>query len=185
MQSQFKGRNVKLMALILTSLMIAFTFVIGSFIKVPTLNGMAQPADCIVLLSAVLLGKKKGFLVGAFGMGLIDLASGYAYWAPFSFVIQGLMALGTAAVLDAFHDKRNFKIYLLSFVVGGAISAIGYFIANAIVGRLIVGATTSFWASIVYAALHFPGDVSEIILGIIIALPLSPITNKLKHQFLG
>ena len=59
MQSQFKGRNVKLMALILTSLMIAFTFVIGSFIKVPTLNGMAQPADCIVLLSAVLLGKEK------------------------------------------------------------------------------------------------------------------------------
>lgn len=183
MQSQSKGRNVKLMALILTSLMIAFTFVIGSFIRVPTLNGMAQPADCIVLLSAVLLGKKKGFLVGAFGMGLIDLASGYAYWAPFSFVIQGLMGLGAAAVLDAF-DKRNFKIYLLSFIVGGAISAIGYFIANAIVGRLIVGATTSFWASILYAAAHFPGDISEIILGIIIALPLSPVVNRLKHQFL-
>lgn len=183
MQSKSKGRDLKLIGLILTGLMIAFTFIVGSFIRIPTLNGMAQPADCIVLLSAVLLGKKKGFLAGSCGMALIDLASGYAYWAPFSFIIQGLMALAAAFVLSAF-EKRTFKVYLLSFIIGGAVSAGGYFIANAVVGRLIVGATTSVWASIIYAAAHFPGDVTEIIIGIVIALPLAPIVNKARHQLL-
>ncbi|MGL5617329.1 MAG: ECF transporter S component [Sarcina sp.] len=183
MQSKSQGRNKALTALVLTALMIALTFVVGSFIKIPTLNGMMQPADGVVLLAALLLGKKKGFLVGAIGMALIDLASGYLYWAPFSFVIQGLMALTAAIIIDLF-NKRNYKAYLTAFIAGGIVSAIGYFIANAIVGRLIVGTTKNFYTTIVYALAHVPGDVLQIIFGIVIALILAPVVNKARKQLL-
>lgn len=183
MQNKAQGRNKSLMYLILTALMIALTAIVGTFIRVPTLNGMMQPADCIVLLSAVLLGKKYGFIAGAFGMALIDLLSGYVYWAPFSFIIQGLMALVAAIIIDLF-TKKTLKTYITAFIIGGIVSAIGYFIANALVALLITGSTTTIWGAVLYAIAHFPGDVAQIIWGIVIATILAPMVNKARKQLL-
>lgn len=177
-----RARNNKVLIMILTALMIALTFVAGSVIKIPTLNGFMQPGDCMILLGAVLLGKKRGALSAAIGMGLIDATSGYLIWAPFSFVIQGAMGFVAGYLFERFKVK-NYKAYLISFIVAGFVSLGGYFIANAIMGGIIMGAVHGFLPSVLYAVAHVPGDSSEIIFGIIIALILAPIVNKAKVKF--
>lgn len=179
---EYKQRNNKVLLMILTALMIALTFVAGSVIKIPTLNGFMQPGDCMILLGAVLLGKKRGALSAAIGMALIDATSGYLVWAPFSFVIQGAMGLVAGILLEKF-EKKSYKVYLLSFIVAGFVSLGGYFIGNAIMGGVIMGAVHGFLPSIIYAVAHVPGDSSEIILGIIIALILAPVVNKARIKF--
>ena len=172
-----RARNNKVLIMILTALMIALTFVAGSVIKIPTLNGFMQPGDCMILLGAVLLGKKRGALSAAIGMGLIDATSGYLIWAPFSFVIQGAMGFVAGYLFERFKVK-NYKAYLISFIVAGFVSLGGYFIANS-----IMGVVHGFLPSVLYAVAHVPGDSSEIIFGIIIALILAPIVNKARVKF--
>ncbi len=177
-----RARDNKVLLMTLTALMIALTFIAGSVIKIPTLNGFMQPGDCMILLGAVLLGKKRGALSAAIGMGLIDATSGYLIWAPFSFVIQGAMGLVAGIILERF-ERKTYKVYLLSFIVAGFVSLGGYFVANAIMGGVIMGVVHGFLPSIFYAIAHVPGDSSEIILGIIIALILAPIVNKARVKF--
>ncbi|MGV3024173.1 ECF transporter S component [Clostridium thermobutyricum] len=177
------SEHKKIVGLIFTALMIALIFIAGSIVKIPTLNGFIQPGDCMVLAGAVLLGKKKGFIAAAIGMALVDVAAGYVIWAPFTFIIKGLMALTVASILEKV-EKKSIKKYIGAFIVGAIVNLIGYFIGNAIMGGIITGASVGFVGSILYAASHFVGDLSEVVVGIIIAIPLAPIAQKARIKFL-
>ncbi len=180
MEEGTKNNNIKVM--ILTALMIAITFIAGSVIKIPTLNGFIQPGDCMVLLGAVLLGKKRGALSGAIGMAFVDITAGYLIWAPFTFIIKGAMAYFTGVVLDRIKEK-TYKGYLIAFIIGGVINIIGYFIGNIIIGGIIIGTVSGFIPSIIYAVSLILGDSLQSIVGIIIALILAPIAYKAKERF--
>ncbi|GAA0069708.1 ECF transporter S component [Clostridium sardiniense] len=181
MQNVHSGEDSRIKMLVLTGLMIALVFISGSIIRIPTLNGFMQPGDCMVLLSAVLLGKKYGTAAGAIGMALVDILGGYIIWAPFTFIIKGLMVL-TVAILIERAKKKNFNTYLVAFIVAGLVDIIGYFICNAIMGGLIMGASNGFVGSIIYATMHIPGDAAQVVLGIVIALPLAKVVNKAKER---
>ena len=178
------SEHKKIVSLIFTALMIALIFIAGSIVRIPTLHGFIQPGDCMVLAGAVLLGKKKGFIAAAIGMALVDVAAGYVIWAPFTFIIKGLMALTVASILEKV-EKKSIKKYIGAFIVGAIVNLIGYFIGNAIMGGIITGASVGFVGSILYAASHFVGDLSEVVVGIIIAIPLVPIAQKARIKFLS
>lgn len=172
-------QDLKIRKLTLTGLMIAFTFIAGSIIKIPTLNGMIQLGDCMVLLSAVLLGKKYGFFAAATGMVLVDILGGYVIWAPFTFIIKGLVAL-TVSIIISRSKEKGFKTFLFAFILGGIINVVGYFIGNAIMGGIIVGASKGFLGSMIYAFSHLFGDIIQTVAGIVIALPLAKMVYKFK-----
>ncbi|MGL5648835.1 MAG: ECF transporter S component [Clostridium sp.] len=174
----------KIIGLIFTALMIALVFVAGSIIKIPTFDGFIQPGDCMVLIAGLLLGKKKGFIAGAVGMAFVDIAAGYVIWAPFTFIIKGLMALAVAVILER-AEKRSMKLYIFAFIIGGVVDLVGYFIANAIMGGVITGVAVGFVGSISYAVAHFVGDLSEVVVGIIIAIVLAPIAEKIRQRVLN
>lgn len=90
MQSENKTLNVK--ELVLMGLMIALVYLAGSIIKIPSLGGFIHIGDCMVFLSVILLGKKKGAVSSALGMFLVDALGGYYLWAPFTLIIKGAMA---------------------------------------------------------------------------------------------
>ena len=72
----------------------ALTCVATIVIKIPSpLNGYINLGDCIVLLSGWLLSPVYGFFAAGLGSALADLFSGYAAYAPATFLIKGLMAL--------------------------------------------------------------------------------------------
>lgn len=172
-------KNNTVLKMVLTALMIALTFVAGSVIKIPTLNGFIQVGDCMVLLGAVLLGRRRGALSGALGMALVDITAGYLIWAPFTFVIKGLMAYSVAIILER-ANSINYKTYVIAFIVGGFINVIGYFIGNAIIVGVIIGDAQGILQSMVYALANIMGDTIQSTLGVIIALIIAPSINKVR-----
>ncbi|MGL4453069.1 MAG: ECF transporter S component [Sarcina sp.] len=162
--------------IITTALMIALIFLGGSIIKIPTQNGIIQFGDCMIFVAAVLLDRKKAFIAAAIGMSLVDVAAGYVIWVPFTFIIKGLMGYVVSILVSKSHSKI---IYIISFIVGGVINMIGYFIGNAIMGGMILKVVTGFNPSIIYAWAHVPGDLFQSVVGIILAIPLTLIVTKI------
>ena len=173
-ENKKNGENLR--ELILTALMIALIFIGGTLIKIPTFNGFMQFGDCMVFLAAVLLDRKKAFIAAAIGMSFVDVSAGYLIWVPFTFIIKGVMAYITSILVHKIKGKLS---YIISFIVGGIISVAGYFVANAIMGGIILKVVSGFTASIVYAGAHFAGDLIPIIFSIIVAIPIVAIVKKI------
>lgn len=180
MEEMVKNNNIR--AMVLTALMVALTYIAGSVIKIPTLNGFIHPGDCMVLLGAVLLGKKRGALSGSIAMAFVDITAGYLIWAPFTFIIKGIMAYFTGVILDRIEDK-TYRTHIIAFIIGGIINVVGYFIGNIIIGGIIIGTVSGFIPSIIYAGGLVLGDTLQSIVGIMLALILAPIAYKTRIKF--
>lgn len=171
--------------LVLTALMIALVFLAGSIIKVPTVGGFVHMGDCMVFLSVVVLGKKKGAVASAFGMLLVDVLGGYYMWAPFTFVIKGIMAYIVGAIIEKIGGKNAFedfkKEYIIAFVVGGIFMVIGYFIAGTILAGLLTE-KIGVVQGLALAAKDIVGNIIQVVTGIVIAVPLSAIVLSAKKK---
>ena len=75
------------------SAMLAALACVATLINVPSVDGYKNLGDCIVLLSGCLLGPLYGALAAGMGSALSDIILGYAYYAPATLVIKGVMAL--------------------------------------------------------------------------------------------
>ena len=56
-------------------------------IPTPATHGYIHLGDAFVILSGVILGKKYGSLAAGIGSAFADIFSGYAYYAPTTFVV--------------------------------------------------------------------------------------------------
>lgn len=174
--------------LVLTSLMTALVFLAGSIIKVPSVGGFVHIGDCMVFLSVIVLGKKKGTVASAFGMLLVDAMGGYYMWAPFTFIIKGAMAYIAGTIIEKLSDGRDTnyfkKEYILAFLVSGVFMIIGYFMAGTIIAGLLtekIGILQGFS----YAAKDILGNIIQVTTGIAIAVPLSSAILVAKKRALN
>lgn len=76
--------------------------------------------ETLIIVSAVLLGKRGGALVGAISSALADLLLGAAVWAPFSFIIHSFQGYLIGDLAD--NGKRD----LLASIAGVTVMALGY-----------------------------------------------------------
>ncbi len=84
----------KTQRIVLTALLAALTCVATMVIKIPSpMKGYLNLGDCIVLLSAGVLPPVYAFLAAGLGSALADVFSGYAVYAPATFVIKGIMTI--------------------------------------------------------------------------------------------
>lgn len=171
--------------LVLTALMIALVYLAGSIIKVPSVGGFVHIGDCMVFLSVMVLGKKKGALASAFGMLLVDLLGGYYMWAPFTFVIKGIMAYIVGVIIEKIGGKNAFesfkKEYIIGFIAGGIFMVIGYFIAGTILAGLLTE-KIGLAQGLVLASKDIIGNIIQVVTGIVIAVPLSAIVLSAKKK---
>lgn len=141
--------------LALTAMMIALTTVATIIIQIPAivLNGYINFGDTFVMFTGLLLGPAAGFVAGAFGSALADLLSGFAIYAPITFVVKGLEGF----VCGWIYKKTEQKYALVATLTGGILMAFGYFIgecflygpagaAASVVGNLFQGVTNAFLA---------------------------------------
>ena len=63
-----------------------------AYVSFPIAGGYFHPGDAMVALSGIMLGPYAA-LPAAIGSCLADLLAGYTIYAPFTFVIKGLMGL--------------------------------------------------------------------------------------------
>lgn len=168
-----KTKNIKL--LVLAALFTALTCVATMVIQIPSpMSGYVNLGDCLVLLSAWVLGPFVGAAAGGIGSMLADVITGYAYYAPGTLIIKALMALVAGLIFRA-QAGRNGRggAALGARVMGGiaaeAIMIVGYFAYAAVILQNGLGALASV-----------PGNAVQAAFGFVAALLLVQILEKAK-----
>lgn len=108
----------------------ALACVATMIIKLPSLlGGYINLGDCIVLLCGWMLGPVYAFMAAGIGSALADIFSGYALYAPATFVIKGLMALLAYAIFALLSKRvKHFSARLIGGVASEIVMIAGYFV---------------------------------------------------------
>lgn len=171
--------NTNILDIVQVAIMAAIICVVTFTIKVPTYAGYTHLGDSMVLLSVVLLGRKKGVLSSAIGMGMADIISGYLIWAPFTIVIKGLMAFIAGTIIYKNKEKQEtLSIKLLGFISAGMWMIVAYYLAGAIIARFIMLESATLNQALLISLKDIPSNIAQAVVGIVIALPLGKALKK-------
>ena len=123
--------DVKIRKLVLAALFTALCTIMTLVIQVPSpMQGYVNLGDCAVLLSAWILGPVYGGVAAGVGSMLADLLSGYAHYAPGTFLIKLSMAVVAALIFRFLRNRPASKLLLAqaaSGIVAEAIMVAGFF----------------------------------------------------------
>ncbi len=161
--------------LVLTGLLTAIVFSATMFINIRlpiSINGgLIHMGNIALFLTAFLFGKKKGAIAGAFGMGLFDILSGWTAWAPFTFVIRGVMGYVIGSISHANNKEGVNVLYnIIAIVLGGIWMIGGYYMTEVILYGNWMTPVTSI-----------PGNIVQIVFGCLSVI-LAPMLKKaIKH----
>ncbi|HKL59125.1 MAG TPA: ECF transporter S component [Sphaerochaeta sp.] len=156
-----KNRNALKVAVVavLTAVVVVFTMIV----RIPTAKGYLNLCDVAICFVAFTFGPWSAFIAAGLGTALADLFSGYAQWAPISFVVHGLEGLLVALIV---RQKSSvtipFGTKLLAGVVCMVTVSFGYFALSAI---FISGASV--------AAAEIPWNLVQSGVGVVLGLALA------------
>lgn len=149
--------------LVIHAMCIALTYLFTVFVNIrlpiAAAGGLIHLGNVPLFLAAILYGKKTGALAGAVGMGLFDLLSGWFLWAPFTFVIVGLMGFTVGAVTE---KHPGFFFQALAIAIACVIKITGYYIAEGII-----------YGNWIAPAASIPGNLVQIGAAAVIVLPIA------------
>jgi uncharacterized membrane protein len=148
---------------LLIALVTVCTMVIS--IPVPATNGYTNLGDAMVFTSAILLGKKGGFIAGGIGSALADLLLGFSFWVPFTLIIKGLEGFIAGYLLETSFGKKHTIFALLP---AAAWMITGYFIVK----LFVIG-----WGP---ALMNLPVPIIQSSIGAVIATLLGTAILKTK-----
>ncbi|MBR4090106.1 MAG: ECF transporter S component [Mogibacterium sp.] len=158
--------DIRTNRLVFTSLM-ACLVLLGTLlfrIPVPMTQGYVHLGDAMIYIGVLLLGKKHGAAAAAIGSSLGDIIGGFAFWAPWSFIIKFAMAYAAGSLIG-----KTSKI--VSMIAGGLIMCAGYLIAE----RIMYGS----WA---LAAVGLPWNIGQFAAGMAVALSAQPLFRLLPSH---
>lgn len=112
-------------------------------IPVSATSGYVHLGDSMILLVAVFFGARYGAVAGGVGAALADLLSGYAHWAPFTFIIKAVMGWLIGKIANFKGDKFFSVRMVVASIVGVAWMVFGYYIGGGILQSSFVVALTS------------------------------------------
>lgn len=163
----------KIKELALAGLFIAIVFVTTMFVNIRlpiAINGgLIHLGNVMLFTISILFGKKHGAAAGAFGMGLFDIMSGWAAWAPFTFIVRGVMGYIIGSVANSRGKKGNsFFLNLFAIVLGSIWMIAGYYVTEVILyGNWVVPVSS------------IPGNITQIVIGMV-SLAIVPVLKKAK-----
>lgn len=175
MNSTFsRTKTIKTKAIVINALFIALTLIATMFIniKLPIMGngGLIHLGNVPLFIAAILYGKKTGAIAGAFGMGFFDLISGWAAWAPFTFIIVGSMGYVVGLISEKVPGKRVL-VNSLAVAIALLIKVVGYYFVEVI----LYGNWIQPFGSI-------PGNVMQVVIAGIIVVPLAGRLKKSAGQ---
>lgn len=166
--------TTKTKALVINALFIALTLVATMFIniKLPIMGngGLIHLGNVPLFIAALVYGKKTGAIAGAFGMGFFDLISGWAAWAPFTFIIVGTMGFLAGLISEKVPGKREL-VNTLAVVVALIIKVVGYYFVEVIL-----------YGNWIQPIGSIPGNVMQVVIAGIIVVPLAGRLKKRAGQ---
>ena len=130
-------------------------------IPIPMTRCYVHLGDAMIYIGVLLLGKKHGAVAAALGSSLGDVLGGFAFWAPWTFIIKFAMAYIAGSLIE-----KTSKI--VSMTAGGLVMCAGYLVAE----RVMYGS----WA---LAAVGLPWNVGQFAVGIAVALAAQPLLSHI------
>ncbi|MCI1694994.1 ECF transporter S component [Aneurinibacillus aneurinilyticus] len=175
MDSTFSSRETtKTKTIVINALFITFTLVATMFINIrlPIMGngGLIHLGNVPLFIAALVYGKKTGAIAGAFGMAFFDLISGWAAWAPFTFIIVGAMGFLAGLISEKIPGKRVL-VNTLAIAVALIIKVVGYYFTEVIL--------YSNWIQPIGS---IPGNVMQVVIAGIIVVPLAGRLKKVAGQ---
>lgn len=170
--SETQGRLTATQQLTITAIFIALTFLATWLIKVQipffaAKGGLVHLGNVPMFVAAMVYGRKTGAIAGAFGMALFDLMGGWILWAPFTFVVVGLMGYTVGLICE----KSKMNPVLTNIIAVGValiIKIVGYYIAEGVI-----------YGNWIAPAASIPGNIVQVVTAGIIVLP---IIERIKHM---
>lgn len=173
-EKRLEGKKNKVTArdLAESGLLIALVFIATRFINIrlplASTGGLVHLGNTMLFISAIVFGKKKGAVAGAFGMGLFDLLSEWAIWAPFTFAVRGVMGYIIGSIAWSNNKKGNDVITnIVGITISGFWMIFGYYITEMIL-----------YGNHAKALLSIPGNVTQIVIGLIIGVPIAKVLKR-------
>ena len=139
-------------------------------IPIPLTTGYVHLGDAMIFLSVLLLGWRYGAIAAAFGSTLGDLLSGFAMWAPWTFVVKGGMAIIAGVILLSISkmDKKNSLFgNLVAMIPAGIFMVVGYFVAEG----FMYGNWMAPWIGV-------PWNIGQFAVGIALAIIIQKALGK-------
>lgn len=148
------------------ALTFVFTFAVNVRLPIAANGGLIHLGNVPLFVGAVLFGRRTGALAGAIGMGLFDLLSGWILWAPFTFIIVGLMGFMVGSIA---YNRKGVQWVIFAFLLAMIIKVVGYYLAEVIIYRNWIAPLTSI-----------PGNIVQVGVAAVISLPLLIVVRKIK-----
>lgn len=160
----------KTLKLTYTAMLTAMVCVATMLIRIPTMVGYTNLGDGFILLSAFLFGPFYGAVAGGIGSMLADIISGYAFYAPATLVIKGLIAVIAALLWKAMSKRGGDKVWkkILASLVAELWMAAGYWIFE----TLFLGEAKAALASV-------PNNIAQGLVGVVLGMVLYYALSKL------
>ncbi len=152
-----------------SALMIALTTVFTMLIRVPVpaTGGYINLSDVAIVFAGLAFGPWVGFLAGGVGAGLADVLSGYAQFAPLTFVAHGVEGL-LVGYIGYVGYRKGLAEAAVAWIVGGAFMVAAYYVGEATVMGL-------GWAA---PLAEVPGNLFQMLAGGIIGIPLVALIRR-------
>ena len=166
--------TTKVLDLAITAMLVSLVFVATRFINIRlpiSINGgLVHLGNVMLFTAAIVFGPKKGALAGGLGMSLFDIVSGWMPWAPFTFVIRAAMGfiVGYVANLGNANGRSTLKNGI-GIILSAPILIGGYYLTEGFLYGNWIAPVTSI-----------PGNVAQLVVGFVLALPLSLLLKKTK-----
>jgi len=148
---------------VLTAVVVVFTLVV----RIPTTKGYLNLCDVAICFIAFTFGPVSAFLAAGLGTAIADLISGYAQWAPISFIVHGIEGLLIALIV---RKQPLSKMRILLAAIGCVLTvSLGYFVLSAL-----------FISTVAVAAAEIPPNMIQAGVGVVFGLALS---NAIKRAY--
>lgn len=157
----------------LDAMFVALTLGFTAFvnIQIPSFGGaggLIHLGNVPLFIAAMIYGRRTGALAGALGMGLFDILSGWAAWAPCTIITCGLMGFTVGAICK---NRKNIAAKVVAVLAALAIKLAGYFIFEG----FVMGSGAA-------AALKsVPGNIIQItVAAVIVFIIITPLERGLR-----
>lgn len=163
-----KTLDLSIIAMLSTIVFIS-TLLLNIKLPIPGNGGLVHLGTAMLFISSVLFGPRKGAFAGAIGMGLFDILGGWVVWAPITIIARALQGYIVGKIAWA-HNKigmnttSNFFAMILSIPVMMTV----YYLGESVLYNSWIAPLASMF-----------GDLIQNILGLLIALPVCKILQKI------
>ncbi|SFA92458.1 Uncharacterized membrane protein [Acetitomaculum ruminis DSM 5522] len=181
-------RNENLRTLTIAALLTALTTLSTMVIKFPTVTfGYIHLGDGFVLLSGIILGPFYGGLAAGIGSMFADLFSGYAIFAPGTFIIKAAAASIIGFVFHKFKNdfsissNRNKKV-IFGGILAESAMVLGYVLYETLLNVITTASYTSqsIFKGFLLASTGIPFNIVQGITGITICFFMLPVLLKIE-----